>query len=330
MTSPQMTPTLSIIAPVYNVKTWLPACIDSIISQTFTDWELILIDDGSTDGSGNLCDDYASKDIRIKVIHKANAGVGAARNAGLEIATGKFLTFIDGDDQLGSDSTLEENIKVLMENTDIDIVQFPWFMVKNGKTKKKRIPSREMVIGTKAEIMTLFSYNKFTYQVWHKIYRADVFTGVRFPVDMKIGEDAWCLMDVLKRVKKVCMTQKGRYIYNIRETSAMRTMDDVKKYDDFKLSYRLFTELCSTEGVTESVKTYFFFIVIEKMCMVHATGKYNMTSIFQDIRSFVPKLDRLFHRMRKGHKRYLIQTEFFGIDYVVHSLTRQFQNQTIA
>ena len=99
------TPVLSIIVPVYNVEKYLARCIDSILAQTFTDFELILVDDGSTDNSGEICDEYAGKDPRIIVIHKENGGVSSARNHGLDIARGEYITFVDSDDQIGTYTT---------------------------------------------------------------------------------------------------------------------------------------------------------------------------------------------------------------------------------
>lgn len=107
------TPILSIIVPVYKVEQYLAECIESILAQTLTDWELILVDDGSPDGSGAICDRYAAHDGRIKVIHRPNGGVSAARNDALNIARGRYITFVDGDDYLGSISTYEENVEIL-------------------------------------------------------------------------------------------------------------------------------------------------------------------------------------------------------------------------
>ena len=119
------TPTLSIIVPVYKVEAYLPTCIDSILSQTFRDFELILVDDGSPDRSGAICDEYASRDSRIHAVHQANAGVSAARNTGLDTMRGQFVTFVDSDDELGTPTTLEENLRILMDDPAIDVVQFP-------------------------------------------------------------------------------------------------------------------------------------------------------------------------------------------------------------
>lgn len=96
-------PLISVIVPVYNVKTLLPRCINSLLSQKFTDYELLLIDDGSTDGSGDICDEYGKKDSRIKVIHKQNEGVSKTRNRGIDEARGEWITFVDSDDYITPD-----------------------------------------------------------------------------------------------------------------------------------------------------------------------------------------------------------------------------------
>ena len=120
MTQPQ----ISIIVPVYNSEKYLGACIDSILSQSFRDIELILVDDGSRDSSSRICDDYAQKDGRVKVIHKANGGVSAARNDGLDIAKGEYITFIDSDDWVE-----REYLSTLSNYRDYDIVFFSHLLI---------------------------------------------------------------------------------------------------------------------------------------------------------------------------------------------------------
>ena len=112
---------ISIIVPVYNVEKYLNRCIDSIVSQTYRTLEIILVDDGSADNSGSICDKYAGKDVRIKVVHKNNGGLGFARNSGLDIATGKYVTFIDGDDYIGK--THIEEMYALIQNTKTDVCE---------------------------------------------------------------------------------------------------------------------------------------------------------------------------------------------------------------
>ena len=120
-------PTISIIVPVYNSEKYLDACIDSILSQSFRDFELILVDDGSKDSSAQICDEYASQDTRVRVIHKANGGVSAARNDGLDIAKGEYITFIDSDDWVE-----RESLSTISNYRDYDIVFFSHRLVYEG------------------------------------------------------------------------------------------------------------------------------------------------------------------------------------------------------
>ena len=127
---------LSVIVPVYNCTQYIDRCIESIVSQSFKEIELILVDDGSTDNSGVRCDEWAAKDSRITVIHRENGGLSAARNTGIEHATSEYITFVDADDMI-TPYLLEPNIKILKQNPDIDLLEYPievHFGAPNGYT----------------------------------------------------------------------------------------------------------------------------------------------------------------------------------------------------
>jgi len=126
------TPIISIIVPVYNAEKYLRRCIDSIIAQTFTDWECLLVDDGSTDESPNICDEYATKDSRIKVFHKVNEGVSSARNIGIDNAKGRFVTFVDADD------SIMHNYLCLIKEGDYDLL-LSSYLQSNGIEPKKSL-----------------------------------------------------------------------------------------------------------------------------------------------------------------------------------------------
>ena len=125
-------PQISIIVPVYNVEQYLQSCIDSIITQTYTDWELLLVDDGSPDRSGEICDEYAKKDNRIRVFHKRNGGVSSARNLGLDKAQGEWVTFIDADDYILSDF-IKGLYKPIENGVSVDFVHGVCCNVKHGE-----------------------------------------------------------------------------------------------------------------------------------------------------------------------------------------------------
>lgn len=161
----------SVIVPVYNIEKYLPSCIDSVISQSFHDYELILIDDGSTDSSGLICDSYAQKDKRIKVIHKSNSGPSEARNKGIEIAAGKYIIFLDGDDQL-SDGALKVINDSIEDN--IDIFFFTHNLLADNEIRLSKIKYDKENIKIKNmsdKLDLIFLQNNINnWSIWNKVY----------------------------------------------------------------------------------------------------------------------------------------------------------------
>jgi len=211
-----MNPILSIIVPVYKVEDYIHKCISSILSQTFTDFELILIDDGSPDNCGAICDDYAKKDNRIIVIHQKNQGLSAARNAGLDIAKGDYITFVDSDDSI-SEYIYSDNMDILLKDKSIDVLEYPYQKVYNQEIKLVTDPINH-IYGCN----NIFSYwalqsNKGP-NVWSKIYKASIFETIRFPYG-KVYEDLFILPDVSEKVSHLYTSEKGFYFYTIRENS---------------------------------------------------------------------------------------------------------------
>ena len=162
---PTHTPAISIIVPIYNVERYLCECIDSIIAQTFVDWELLLIDDGSTDNSRLICEDYASKDKRIRVTHKPNGGVSSARNLGLDHAQGEYLTFVDADDWIDKDN-LEICVSA-MEQNRLDVLQFPF---KRIGADGKVMLIQDIVPTDVDELPHYITRGRFNLCVWGGVY----------------------------------------------------------------------------------------------------------------------------------------------------------------
>lgn len=188
----QKFPIISIIVPVFNAEKFLIACIESILSQSYSNWELILVNDGSSDNSPRICDTYAIKDSRIKVIHKDNQGVSKARNSGLEIASGEYICFIDSDDAI--DLHLFENVLPYIEK-QIDCIVYGYDRIHNGKLEKFILPYQKesCIIGAnKIEnfIWELKFYNLFV-PLWNKIYKRSIIekNNLRNERDITINED---------------------------------------------------------------------------------------------------------------------------------------------
>lgn len=192
--------TFSIIVPVYNVEKYICRCIDSILVQTFSDFELLLIDDGSTDRSGRICDEYAEKDTRIKVIHKPNSGVSTTRNIGIDHAKGKFICFVDSDDWIENDYL--QHIKDEMYDFDILFFGSIWHY-EDGSSRSLCLHEFDCKTELHEAIFYLLKNNtKINYYgfTWNKVFRRDIIErfGIRFVDQLSISEDevftlAYCI-----------------------------------------------------------------------------------------------------------------------------------------
>ena len=276
-------PLLSVIVPVYNVEEYLSRCIDSILSQTFTNFELILVDDGSQDRSGDICDQYAKKDGRIVVIHQPNRGVSAARNVAINIARGQFLTFVDSDDKIGTIITFSENLQILIDREDVDIVQYP-IQIKNEKGDCILIkdPPRKLLSGMQELYLSCFRDGILEGYLWGKIYRTSVFTNtsIRIPENLVIGEDAYCLLDIIEIVHKVYISDMGYYEYLYRETSAIHTdYTPIKSLSLFRMKYKSYLTLCRFDGL-EQLKISSFITVIKGY--IEVKYRYKNVSFLED------------------------------------------------
>lgn len=216
-------PELSIIVPVYKVEKYLPRCIDSILAQTFGDFELILIDDGSPDGCGRICDEYAQKDKRIVAIHQKNMGVSAARNAGLDIAHGRYIGFVDSDDWI-EPQMYEVMMDAIRENGADMAVCGVRYADEDGKfTRADRLSEG---VYTRAGLLEdVFAMpNKLGGGCCNKVFDASKIASVRFKVGMTIAEDALYLFDCFMRIDGA--VKIGDALYNVYERCGSATRTD--------------------------------------------------------------------------------------------------------
>lgn len=208
---------ISIIVPVYKVEQCLARCIDSILAQSYRDWELILVDDGSPDRSGEICDEYASRDSRIRVIHQQNQGVSAARNRGLETAKGEYITFVDSDDYLGKEflSSFE-----LEDGADLQVQG----MVSTYPDKGDQVLLPTVTIHRKMSVYEALSCSnnvKFLFSPWAKLFRTSILRGysVLFPTDICYTEDEVFVKRFLMNTSLVRLFEHAHYYYT-HESSA--------------------------------------------------------------------------------------------------------------
>lgn len=223
---------ISIIVPVYNVENYLNECLDSIIDQTYKNIEIILIDDGSKDSSGKICDEYIKKDKRIKVVHKENGGLSSARNAGLDIASGEYITFIDSDDCV-SPYFIEKLYNSCIENK-CDIAECDYLNF-DKEPLVEHHPIEIEVISKKEKLLR--GYKKDfgrTVVVWNKIYKKYLFNSLRFPIG-KTNEDAYLTYKVLYYCKtNIAITNEALYYYRRNNNSIMRRKFNVKRLDELE------------------------------------------------------------------------------------------------
>lgn len=225
-------PQISVIVPVYKVEQYLSACVDSILTQTFRDFELILVDDGSPDSCGAMCDAYAAQDPRVRVIHQPNGGLSAARNSGIELAKGDYIAYVDSDDYV-SNRYLELLLQRITEsNAEIAVCKTQTFV--DGKKPIEpdlSKPNSHTLSGWNA-VMSIYQGDaSVPVNACGKLYRAELISDLRFP-EGRLHEDQAYVPIACYRAKQVACLDAGIYFYRDRPESITSKKFSVKRYDD--------------------------------------------------------------------------------------------------
>lgn len=216
---------ISIIVPVYNAEKFLKQCLDSILGQTYSNYEVILINDGSKDESERICKDYVNQDKRYHLFNQNNRGVSAARNSGLNNIKGKYVTFVDADDTI--DSQYLESLYRNLKKVDADISMCAWSCKRNDKRRNVDIE----VWNKKHTLLNMFKSGKIDGSVCSKLYRAECIKGLEFNEKLRIGEDQIFAVQAISRVNTVVFQNTPLYTYYIRNTSAMNSKLDSRYWD---------------------------------------------------------------------------------------------------
>ncbi len=228
-------PLLSIIVPVYDVENYLQKCIDSILAQTFTDFELILVEDGSPDGCPALCDAAAAKDARIRVLHQKNGGLSAARNAGLDAARGAWIGFVDSDDYIAPE--MYEAMYQAVQNTGADLALCDYAEVDEAgvpcqsmhvRLGKKDFTGRELLKNATDSMIQ---------PAWNKLYRRAVFAQLRYP-EGKLNEDLFLIPKICLQIQKAVVMPKALYYYVQRGGSIMNGSKTLRHFDAAEAAQR--------------------------------------------------------------------------------------------
>ena len=232
---------ISVIIPVYNAAAYLSACLDSVLAQTYRDIEVIVVDDGSTDGSGDICDDYACRDARVTVFHQPNGGPSAARNKGLETAGGEYISFIDCDDVVH-----ERYLEVLageMVRHQADIVQSPYQIIPESKRSdycharlQQPLPGSyptKALTSNEAMLSMLYQQDMADSSPC-KLFRRFLFEGLRFPVVYRVYEDLYAMAQVYPRIQCMVWVDVPMYFYFKQDSGTLNSLS-IRRNDAFEV-----------------------------------------------------------------------------------------------
>lgn len=324
--------TVSVIVPVYNAVAHLGACVASILSQTHRDLDVILVDDGSTDGSGALCDRIASEDPRVRVIHQRNGGIGAAQNAGLDAARGTFITFCDNDD-LMSPHLITRLLSILLE-TDADMSCCRWWNVGASAAgaalaeHRDDPPGRVLVFDDAAHsYQTVFSValrrlkrqelRYFSEANWGKLYRSELFDGLRFP-DGRYAQDVAVAMDLYLRMRRVASCNDRLYFWLQRGDSVSHSLRSARYYHDIVRAHARSFDAALTEEILPA-RAYYGLSALrfERRSVSTAQEADVYRSDRELVRSLLSRLT-LIQRARCAALHVIRRTEVFVYDRTVH------------
>ena len=294
-----LNPKVSVIVPVYNVEPYLPRCIDSILAQTYTDFELILVDDGSPDNSGAICDEYAAKDPRIRVIHKENGGVSSARNAGLDVATGEYVAFVDSDDYV-SMLYLE---KLIRNKCDLSICSC-YKISENGHSEIFLSVENETYLVTSEKIADWFDKRYLIY-VWGKAFRRAIIesANLRFDCRISLGEDTVFAVNYILLCNSIEFIADSLYFYikyssgtlTKQLTHQMVISNDLRDrvLDEIFTSRGIKSKLFYSNNYASKLKMKLAFFTIFEDEQMSIIAKYKWYTLFFRLPLFVNNINTL-------------------------------------
>lgn len=243
-------PLISVIIPIYKVEQYLKRCVDSVLNQTYTNLEIILVDDGSPDSCPKICDDYATLDSRVKVIHKKNGGLSSARNAGLNICKGEYIAFVDSDDFV-SNYFVDFLYKAVVDNhVNISVAEYRSFNENEELIDENKPDDYAAEKQSLEEMMSRYSSiyahdSMLTIVSWNKLYKVDLFDEIRFP-EGKLYEDAATTYKILNRCDEIAFVKNPLYYYLLRRNSISGNEKFIEKTLDYldalKMSNEFFLE----------------------------------------------------------------------------------------
>lgn len=245
---------VSIIVPIYNVSKYLDKCVESILNQNYKNIELILVDDGSTDGSEKKCDDWAKKDSRVVVIHKENGGSADSRNVGMEAAKGEYIGFVDSDDWIAPEM-YEKLIEVIQErNLDMSVCFFKAVSDENYVFNNTEYPITEYTGRDFANLIIAEKKPRISYAIWKCLYRRKVIKDIKFYKGVHYNEDAVFLIESLWNAKKMAFIDAPMYYYRVHESSISNIDISEKRINDIIFKCQWLIDFYMKNGNKNEIK----------------------------------------------------------------------------
>lgn len=302
-------PKISIVSPVYNVEKYIRRCVDSIIAQTFTDWELILVDDGSPDASGLICDQYSSLDYRIRVIHRQNGGVSAARQTGLDAAQGEYVIHADPDDWVEPTMLQELYYKATEENADVVICDY--FNDYKGKSTLKI--QRPTTLEPKQVLRDLFSILHGS--CCNKLIKTEIYNKyqIQFPKNINLCEDLITLIQIFQHDVKVTYLNRAYYHYCVNNESITNRYNRSRYEMSMKL-LGIFKQLLPERGFEDT---------LDKLRLdIFREGFVNDVLSMDELREGYKQNRQLAYRLYSGRWK----LGFYFMDWHLYRISRYFLN----
>lgn len=303
---------LSIIIPVYNVEAYINECLESILSQQLPHSEIIIVDDGSTDSSGVICDKYALEHEHIKVFHQKNQGVSAARNLGLSKSKGNYLTFIDPDDFISRD-TYNLNLNILLANKDIDILQYPIVRYSSQAIEKYNII--EQTIENKEELLGIWWRGDIiSFSMCNKIFKKELFEDITFS-EGKLSEDTELVSILYKKVNKFFISNKGIYYYRVREDSQTYNYTYYTHLCLFQAHYKIYLELIKYPSLKKHQSIAFTRLLRRLISAQQSNWDADLSNHYSCLNAIIPSWKELNHIDCKT-RIWLSMAKMFGCGFL--------------
>jgi len=278
-------PLVSVIIPVYNVEKYLEKCMNSVLEQTYTNLEIILIDDGSTDQSGIMCDIYAERDARVKVIHKQNGGLSEARNWGLDNMTGEFLVFVDSDDYIHKDFVARLLDYIIEKKCDVVAGGYIKTITEINDTIENIDCSGDKVVGAREAVLKLLYRKGVPGYAWGKMYCSNLFKEIRFPVG-KLFEDGITTYKVLKKTTQIGIVDYPVYYYRQRLDSIVNVEYKPSRMDAVYHAMQILEDVEDDTEYKRAAEAYVFFAVMDNYSLVNSMFVEDKKNLEKQIRKY--------------------------------------------